>query len=114
MAEIRCEEEDVVVRVLSAECRLLDVDLEIGTVQPVSKKVAKEDVTQPVACEWSLYTDGSREGHDDFAYWGFILKRAVQAKRPGVRQCSGRRSDSGSGRTVGAGKKENKKSKSDN
>lgn len=63
-------------KIQASEDILLDVDPEIGSLQPVSRKVAKEDVTQPAACERSLYTDSSRKGHDDFAHWDLILKKS--------------------------------------
>lgn len=53
---------------------LLDPDLEIGPAQPGSKKQQNPDHVEEKPYEWSLFTDGSRKGHDDTAYWGFILK----------------------------------------
>ncbi|GLD70801.1 endogenous retrovirus group K member 19 Pol protein-like protein [Lates japonicus] len=54
---------------------LLDPDLEIGPVVPPSKKASKTEKTEDEPYEWVLYTDGSRKGGDNVAYWGYILKQ---------------------------------------
>ncbi|KAF0022147.1 hypothetical protein F2P81_025601 [Scophthalmus maximus] len=53
---------------------LLDPDLEISPEKLPSKKTTKEETTDKKPYEWTLYTDGSKKGQDDNAYWGFILK----------------------------------------
>uniref|UniRef100_A0A3B5LE81 RNase H type-1 domain-containing protein n=1 Tax=Xiphophorus couchianus TaxID=32473 RepID=A0A3B5LE81_9TELE len=54
---------------------LLDPELEIGPAQPTSKKRPQETPEKPEHPEWTIYTDGSRKGSDQSAYWGFILKQ---------------------------------------
>ncbi|KAE8281788.1 hypothetical protein D5F01_LYC19171 [Larimichthys crocea] len=54
---------------------LLDPDLEIGPAQPANRKAQKPQGTEEKSYEWILYTDGSRKGQDDTAYWGYILKQ---------------------------------------
>lgn len=54
---------------------LLDPDLEIGAANPAAKLPVKQKSPVPQAVEWEVYTDGSRKGQDDRAYWGFIIKR---------------------------------------
>ncbi|KAE8283579.1 hypothetical protein D5F01_LYC18982 [Larimichthys crocea] len=54
---------------------LLDPDLEIGPAQPANRKAQKPQETEEKSYEWILYTDGSRKGQDDTAYWGYILKQ---------------------------------------
>ena len=54
---------------------LLDPDLDHGPVLPTKRKTQKPEVTEEKPCEWMLFTDGSRKGQDQMAYWGFILKQ---------------------------------------
>ncbi|KAE8299794.1 hypothetical protein D5F01_LYC02212 [Larimichthys crocea] len=54
---------------------LLDPDLEIGPAQPANRKAQKPQEIEEKSYEWVLYTDGSRKGQDDTAYWGYILKQ---------------------------------------
>ncbi|KAM3582756.1 uncharacterized protein V6R79_016158 [Siganus canaliculatus] len=53
---------------------LLDPDLELGPTMPVSKKPAAAAEAKEEPYEWVLYTDGSKKGQDNVAYWGYILK----------------------------------------
>ncbi|KAM3582740.1 uncharacterized protein V6R79_007992 [Siganus canaliculatus] len=53
---------------------LLDPDLELGPTVPVSKKPAAAEEAKEEPYEWVLYTDGSKKGQDNVAYWGYILK----------------------------------------
>lgn len=95
---------------------LLDLDMEIGPAQPPSKKTTKPDKTPKEPYEWTLYTDGSRKGHDSSAYWGFILKQGEKerirqkGKVPGSAQAG----DSSSGRTAGTRKKKGEESTNNN
>ncbi|KAE8277286.1 hypothetical protein D5F01_LYC24832 [Larimichthys crocea] len=40
-----------------------------------NRKAQKPQETEEKSYEWILYTDGSRKGQDDTAYWGYILKQ---------------------------------------
>ncbi|KAM3583197.1 uncharacterized protein V6R79_015670 [Siganus canaliculatus] len=53
---------------------LLDPDLELGPIMPVSKKPTATEGAKEEPYEWVLYTDGSKKGQDNVAYWGYILK----------------------------------------
>ncbi|MEQ2176321.1 hypothetical protein GOODEAATRI_026747 [Goodea atripinnis] len=54
---------------------MLDPDIEIGPAQPANKKTPLEPSVTERPPEWVLYTDGSKKGLDQMAYWGFILKQ---------------------------------------
>ncbi|KAI3363502.1 hypothetical protein L3Q82_012104 [Scortum barcoo] len=59
---------------------LLDPDLELGPTPPTTKKQQTTEVTQEEPYEWVLYTDGSKKGLDNTAYWGYILKQNEKEK----------------------------------
>uniref|UniRef100_A0A3B4ZR56 RNase H type-1 domain-containing protein n=1 Tax=Stegastes partitus TaxID=144197 RepID=A0A3B4ZR56_9TELE len=56
-------------------------DLEIGPVQPSRKKPTEPDKPEKEPYEWTIYTDGSRKGPDNAAYWGFILKQGEKERQ---------------------------------
>ncbi|KAI3351527.1 hypothetical protein L3Q82_020370 [Scortum barcoo] len=96
VAEISCEDDDAMVRVNNEgggmgtkatnarwgrwEDILLDPDLELGPTLPTTKKQQTTEVTQEEPYEWVLYTDGSKKGLDNTAYWGYILKQNEKEK----------------------------------
>ncbi|KAI3365726.1 hypothetical protein L3Q82_000687 [Scortum barcoo] len=59
---------------------LLDPDLELGPTLPTTKKQQTTEVTQEEPYKWVLYTDGSKKGLDNTAYWGYILKQNEKEK----------------------------------
>ncbi|KAI3374213.1 hypothetical protein L3Q82_005938 [Scortum barcoo] len=53
---------------------------EPGPTLPTTKKQQTTEVTQEEPYKWVLYTDGSKKGLDNTAYWGYILKQNEKEK----------------------------------